>query len=61
MDLPALEGWMKRRKMTTIGDHQGSRIERPKETHWAPRAKILLNLKADLKCLYEHLYARLAD
>jgi hypothetical protein len=58
MDLLGPEGWTKRKKVTTIGDHQGLRIERSNETLWA---EILLNYEADLKCLYGHLCARLAD
>ena len=61
MDLPGLEGWRKRRKVTTMGDHLDLRIERSNETHWGPRAKMLLNLEADRKRLYDHLCARLAD
>ena len=47
--------------MRTIGDQLDLRIERSNETHWGPRVKMLLNLEADRKSLYEHLCARLAD
>lgn len=61
MDLSRLEGWTKRGEVTAMGDHSGLRIERSNETHWGPRAEMLQNSKVDLKCLYDHLCARLAD